>query len=64
MEPAVQPRELGSVLCDDLGRGRDGAGAGRGGGEGGQKGADVCIHLVDLPCCAAEAKHCKATIPQ
>ena len=31
-EPAVQPRELSSALCDDLGEG--GAGAGRAKGRG------------------------------
>ena len=35
------------MLCDDLGRGM-------GVGREGQEGEDICIHVADLLCCAAE----------
>ena len=45
-EPAVQHRELSSVLCDDL----DGW---SGWGWEVQEGGDICIHIADsLPCTA------------
>ena len=40
-EPAPQPRELRSVLCDDL-EGWDG------GGREVQEGGNVCVHMTNL----------------
>ena len=47
-EPAVQHRELSSVLCDDL--------DGQDGGDWGevQEGGDICIHIADSLHCTAE----------
>ena len=46
-EAAIKHRELGSVLCDDLGRG-DGGGRG------------ICIRLVYFIVQQKQTKHCKA----
>ena len=45
----ICPRELSSVLCDDL-DGWDGGGGGREVQEGG----DICIHIADSLHCTAE----------
>ena len=49
-EPAIESRELSSVLCDDLR-----AGMGQGYGREIQEEGDVCVYIVDPLCCTAEA---------
>ena len=46
-EDAVELRELSSGLCDDLERCQGDA-------EEAHQGRDVCIHMADSICCAAE----------